>query len=187
MSNCSKMSHSPSPQELKEEGMRLFQQGKRREALALFEQAAASFANQENLGGQAEMLNNIGVIQRLQGQKDTAVNTLTQAADLFHQIGDTSRQAQTLGNLGDLYASQKKYTEAARHYSNAAAQFAQSDEKEKQAQVLRALSLMEMRRGQWLPAIMRMEESLQARPRLSFPQRLFKWLLRFANRLLGGQ
>lgn len=181
------MSNSPSPQDLKEEGLRLFQQGKRSEALAVFEQAAAGFAAQEDVVSQAEMLNNIGVIQRVQGQMEAAVATLTQAADLFNQIGDASRHAQTLGNLGDLYAGQKNYTEAARHYSNAAAQFAQSNEKEKQAQVLRALSLMELRRGQWLAAIMRMEESLQARPRLSLPQRLFKWLLRFANRLLGGQ
>lgn len=181
------MNNSLSPQDLKEEGMRLFQQGKRREALAAFEQAAAGFAAQEDVGNQAEMLNNIGVVQRVQGEWQTAVTTLTQAADLFQQIGDATRQAQTLGNLGDLHAGQKNYTEAARQYSNAAAQFAQSNEKEKQAQVLRALSLMELRRGQWLAAIMRMEESLQARPRLSLPQRLFKGLLRFANRLLGGQ
>jgi tetratricopeptide (TPR) repeat protein len=181
------MSDSLSPKALKDKGMRLFQQGKQHEALAIFEQAAASFAAQEDLGNQAEMLNNIGVIQRVQRQLDTAVTTLTHAASLFQQIGDVSRHAQTLGNLGDLYAGQKKYADAARHYSDAAAQFAQSNEKEKQAQVLRALSLMELRRGQWLAAIMRMEESLKARPRLSFPQRLFKWLLRFANHLLGGQ
>jgi tetratricopeptide (TPR) repeat protein len=185
--NCANMSQSLSPHDLKDEGMRLFQQGKRREALATFEQAAAGFAAQEDVGNQAEMLNNIGVIQRVQGELDTAVSTLIHAADLFNQVGDASRHAQTLGNLGDLYAGQKKYTDAARHYSNAAAQFAQSNEKEKQAQVLRALSLMELRRGQWLAAIMRMEESLQARPRLSFPQQMFKWLLRFAKRLLGGQ
>jgi len=181
------MSNSLFPQELKDEGMRLFQQGKRSQALAIFEQAAVAFAAQEDVGNQAEMLNNIGVIQRVQGKLDTAVTSLNQAANLFAQIGDSSRHAQTLGNLGDLYAAQKKHTEAARHYSDAAAQFAQSNEKEKQAQVLRALSLMELRRGHWLAAIMRMEESLQVRPRLSFPQKIFKWLLRFANRLLGGQ
>jgi len=181
------MSHSLSPQELKDEGMRLFQQGRHKDALAAFEQAAAAFAAQKDMGNQAEMLNNMGVVLRVRGEMDTAVTTLTQAATLFAQIGDNTRRAQTLGNLGDIYAQQKKYTEAARHYSDAAAQFAQSNEKENQAQVLRALSLMELRRGQWLAAIMRMEESLQARPRLSFPQRIFKWLLRFANRLLGGQ
>ncbi len=181
------MNSSSDPQTLKDEGMRLFQQGKRREALAIFEQATAGFAAQEDIGNQAEMLNNMGVIQRVMGEKETAVTTLTQAADLFQQIGDASRQAQTLGNLGDLFAGQKKYTEAARHYSNAAAQFAQSNEKEKQAQVLRALSLMELRRGQWVAAIIRMEESLHARPRLSFPQKLFSWLLRLTSRLVGRQ
>lgn len=178
---------TPSPHTLKDEGMRLFQQGKRREALTTFEQAAAGFAAQDDVGNQAEMLNNMGVVLRVLGDVETAVTTLTQAADLFQQIGDASRHDQTLGNLGDIFAGQKKYTEAARHYSNAAAQFAQSNEKEKQAQVLRALSLMELRRGQWVAAIMRMEESLQARPRLSIPQHLFKWLIRFVNRLLGGQ
>lgn len=181
------MSNSLSPQDLKAEGMRLFQQGSHKDALAMFQQAANAFALQNDVGNQAEMLNNMGVIQRVQGELETAVSSLTQAADLFAQIGDTNRQAQTLGNLGDLYAGQKKYTEAARHYSNASAQFAQNNEKEKQAQVLRALSLMELRRGQYLTAIMRMEDSLQARPRLSIPQHLFKWLLRFANRLLRGE
>lgn len=181
------MSNSLSPQALKDEGMRLFQQSKHKQALAAFEQAAAAFAAQEDVGNQAEMLNNMGVVLRVQREMDTAVTTLTQAAQLFAQIGDHNRHAQTLGNLGDIYAQQKKYTEAARLYSDAAAQFAQSNEKENQAQVLRALSLMELRRGHWLAAIMRMEESLQARPRLSFPQQIFKWLLRFANRLLGGQ
>ncbi|MCA9919239.1 MAG: tetratricopeptide repeat protein [Anaerolineales bacterium] len=96
------MNSFPSPQTLKDEGMRLFQQGKRREALAAFEQAAAGFATQDDLGNQAEMLNNIGVVLRVLGDGETAVSTLTQAANLFQQIGDTSRHAQTLGNLGDL-------------------------------------------------------------------------------------
>ncbi len=181
------MSNALSPNDLKAEGMRLFQQGSHNDALVMFQQAADAFAAQNDVGNQAEMLNNIGVIQRVQGKLETAVSSLTQAADLFAQINDTGRQAQAQGNLGDLYASQKKYTEAARHYSNASAQFAQINEKEKQAQVLRALSLMELRRGQYLPAIMRMQESLQARPHLSIPQHLFKWLLRFATKLLRGE
>ena len=181
------MNNSLSPQDLKAKGLRLFEQGNRDQALATFEQAAAAFAEQEDAGEQAEMLNNMGVILRVKGQMDTAVSTLQQAADLFAQIGDSTRQAQTLGNLGDLYANQKKHTEAARFYSDAAAQFAQSNEKEKQAEVLRALSLMELRRGQYLAAIMRMDESLQARPRLSVPQHLFKWLLRFTSKLLRGE
>ncbi len=180
------MDNAVSPQDLKDEGLRLFQQGKHSQALSTFEQAAAAFAAQDDFGSQAEMLNNMGVVLRVQGKVDTAVTPLTHAADLFARMGDRARHAQALGNLGDLYASQKKYTEAARHYSNAAAEFAQCGEKEKQAQVLRALSLMELRRGQWLAAVMRMEESLLARPRLSLPQHLFKWLLRFATKLMHG-
>ena len=67
------MNSSPTPHTLKDEGMRLFQQGKRREALPLFEQASAGFAAQEDVCNQAEMLNNMGVVLRVLGDWETAL------------------------------------------------------------------------------------------------------------------
>lgn len=175
-----------SPEKLKERGQTLFRRGATDEALAVFEQAAAGFAGQDDVVGQGEMLNNMGVIYRVRREWETAVTTLTQAQTLFQQAGDVNRQAQTLGNLGDLYAARKKPDDAARSYSQAASLFAQVKDRDKQSQVLRALSLLRLRQGHWLEAMMRMEESLTVAPRLGPGKWLFRWLLRFALGLFGG-
>ena len=175
------------PEELKAQGQALFQRGAHQEALAVFEQAAAGFAGQNDVIGQGEMLNNMGVIYRVRREWETAVSTLNQAQTLFQQSEDVNRQAQTLGNLGDVYAAQKKRDDAARCYSQAAALFAQNNDRDKQSQMLRALSLLRLRQGHWLEAMMRMEESLAVAPRLGPVKWLFRWLLRFALGLMGGR
>lgn len=173
--------------ELKEEGLRLFQAGDYEGALAQFETAVSAFAAANNLTGQAEMWNNIGVIQRMRGKRDLALPALTQAADAFAQLGDANRQAQALGNLGDLHGFGKKPEEAARCYSDAAALFAQDGDRDKQAQVLRALSLLRLRQGKVMQAMMHMEESLTANPHAGFFGGIFRGLLRFALKLMGAR
>ncbi len=173
--------------ELKEEGLRLFQAGDYEGALDRFETAVSTYATAENLTGQAEMWNNIGVIQRMRGKHEPARQALTQAADAFAQLGDQNRQAQALGNLGDLYAFTKKPEEAARCYSDAAAIFAQDGDREKQGQVLRALSLMRLRQGRFMQAMMHMEESLTANPRPGFFGSIFRGMLRFVLKLMGAR
>lgn len=171
-------------EEHKAEGLRLFQAGAYDEAVAAFEAAKTAYADADDAAGQGEMLNNIGVIRRLQGKRELAQSALTEAITLFVQAGDRNRQAQALGNLGDVYAT-KDRVEAARCYSDAAQLFAEDGDREKQSQVLRALSLMRLRQGRFLDAMMRMEESLSMRSRLGpFPW-LFRGMLRFALKLFG--
>lgn len=177
----------PTADQLKAQGLHLFEQGKRDEALAIFETAVAAYANEGNEDGRAEMLNNIGVIQRVKGNPQAAIAALTEAGELFSQIGNSDKQAQTLANLADLYAFTKHQDEAARSYSEAAALFAQINQREKQSQVLRSYSLMRMKQGQWLEAMMRMEESLSVRPHLGPLRWIFRSLLRFSLGLFGAR
>lgn len=173
-------------EEQKTEGMRLFQLGAYDEAVTAFTTAVAAYANDDDAAGQGEMLNNIGVIRRLQGKREEAQTALNEAAALFVQAGDRNRQAQALGNLGDAYASRDR-AEAARCYSDAAQLFAEDGDREKQSQVLRALSLMRLRQGRFVEAMLRMEESLTARPRLGAFPWLFRGMLRFALKLFGAR
>ncbi|MCA9924130.1 MAG: tetratricopeptide repeat protein [Anaerolineales bacterium] len=175
------------PDQLKEEGLQQFQRGNYEAALEVFETAVSLYTSTNNPSGQAEMLNNIGVIYRLHRNLDAAVDALSQAETLFGRIGDVERQGMTLGNLGDLYVAQKKHTEAARSYSNASERLAQAGARDKQSQVLRALSLMRLRQGQWLQAMMHMEESLSVRPRVGLGGWIFRGLLRFVLRLMRGE
>ena len=70
---------SDSPTHLKEEGLRQFKSGHYDEALATFGAAATAFATIPDNIGQAEMLNNMGVIYQLKGQYDGAATALQQA------------------------------------------------------------------------------------------------------------
>ena len=172
---------------LKEEGLALFARGTRTQALAKFEEALQAYTAENNRAGQAEALNNVGVIQRLQGKREAALQALQEAETIFGEIGDHNRQAQALGNLGDLYAAKRKRDEAARCYSEAAALFAQTNDPFRQSQVLRALSLLGMRNGRWFEAMARMEESIRVNPHPSLGQRLFRWLLRLVLGMSGGR
>ncbi len=171
---------------LKEEGLRKFQRGDYDGALTTFETAVNAYATANNHTGQAEMYNNIGVIHRLRGQHETALQAFQSAQTHCEAAGDDNRRAQILGNLGDLYGAQGNRDQAARSYSDAAALFAQTGDRAKQSQVLRAISLMRLRQGQWLEAMMRMEESLTVNPHRGFFGSLFLGLIRFALRLFGA-
>ena len=92
--------------ELKEAGLALFRQGQRQEAIARFEEAAASYAAAGDKTGEGEALNNIGVIRRLERDWPAAQEAFQRAQTLFAETGDQARQAQVTGNLGDLYAYQ---------------------------------------------------------------------------------
>jgi tetratricopeptide (TPR) repeat protein len=178
------MTSQPAEQ-LKAQGMQLFQQKRYDEALGVFVTAVTAYASEGNENGRAEMLNNIGVIQRVKGKPQLAIAALKEAGEIFSELRDVDKQAQTLGNLADLYAAVRQQDEAARCYSEAAALFAQIGAREKQSQVLRAYSLMRLRQGQWLEAMMRMEESLSVKPHLGPFRWFYRGMLRFALGLFG--
>lgn len=179
--------NTPTADQLKAQGLALFQEGNKDEALVVFQTAVAAYAQEGNEDGRAEMLNNIGVIQRVKGNNQAAIAALSEAGEIFSQLGNTDKQAQTLANLADLYAFNKQQDQAARYYSEAAALFAQLNQRQKQSQVLRTYSLMRMKQGQWLEAMLRMEESLSIRPRLGPLRWFYRALLRFALGLMGAR
>ncbi|MCL4262007.1 MAG: tetratricopeptide repeat protein [Anaerolineae bacterium] len=178
--------NTPTTDQLKAQGLALFQEGKKNEALIVFETAVAAYTQEGNEDGRAEMLNNIGVIQRVKGNNQAAIAALSEAGEIFSQLGNTDKQAQTLANLADLYAFNKQQDQAARCYSEAAALFAQLNQRDKQSQVLRTYSLMRLKQGQWLEAMLRMEESLSIKPRPGPLRWFYRALLRFALGLMGA-
>lgn len=178
--------NNPAGENLKQEGLRLFQQGDHDAALETFTNAVAAYAAAGDETGQAEMYNNIGVIQRGRGRYDEALQAFHQAQNHCAAAGDVNRQAQILGNLGDLYSAQGERDTAAHSYSDAAALFAQTGDPAKQSQVLRALSLLRLRQGNWLEAMMRMEESLNVKPRRGLFGGIFLGMIRFALKLFGA-
>ena len=176
---------SISPDSLKEEGLRLFNQGDREGALAAFEKAAQAYHDGDDAAGEAEMNNNVGVIYRFKRDWPAALEALQRAEAGFKEAGDRKRQGQVMGNMGDLNASMGEYETAARSYSRSSELLAAAGEGDLQGQVLRAYSLMRLRQRRWIEAIDLMALSIDVRKRPSFGQRIFYQLLQFARRLLG--
>jgi tetratricopeptide (TPR) repeat protein len=172
--------------ELKQRGMEAYRRGDYKGATEIFQQAAASYEAAGEPAGHGEMLNNLGVIYRLEKEYERAEAALEQAEQIFVEIGDHNRHAQTLGNRADLRMDQDRREEAAADYRAAADLFEADGDGWKGAQVLRALSLLRLRQRRWLEAIMIMQESLETRPRLGPGQWLMKQLFGFALGLIRG-
>ena len=181
------MATTTTPDDLKALGLKQFQQGQYAQAVETFNTAVSAYAEAGDENGRAEMFNNIGVTQRTRKKNEEAITAFNKALLIFEAQGDLHKLAQTQANLADLYQFSKQQDEAARFYSEAAATFAQLGDKQKQSQVLRAYSLMRMRQGQWVEALMRMEESLTVKPRLGPLRWLFRGVLRFALGLMGAR
>jgi tetratricopeptide (TPR) repeat protein len=174
------------PESVKEEGMALFKQGARDEALVQFQKAAEGFGEQEDYLNQAEMFNNIGVIHRINRQWQPAEDALLQAEASFAELGNDVKRAQVLGNLGDLNARRKEFERAENYYSASSELFASTGAYDMQADVLRALCILQIKRRHWWEAVDSLDKSLKVRPKPSTLQRLLSWFLRFALKVLSG-
>jgi tetratricopeptide (TPR) repeat protein len=176
-----------SAQELKEEGLRLFQEGLYEEAVAMFERAREAFAAEGNDIEVAETVNNLGVIYRMQGQWDEAIAALEQAKATFVRLGDRSREAQTLGNLGGLYASKGERDQAHECLRQAADVFAELGDDQRYGETLLALGVQEWKTGDRSGGLATYETGLHTLEKPTVSQKALRGLLGLRNRLLGTQ
>jgi tetratricopeptide (TPR) repeat protein len=178
--------------ELKQQGLALFAKGDYKAAFAAFEAAADAYGEADDLFGQAEMLNNLGVLYRMRRDWMAALKHLTEARTIFADIENVYFEAQVWANLGDLHANQKQLDKAAMAYSQASALFGQlpnpdEDLRWKWGQALRAMSLIRLRQRRIMQAIAVMEQSLNARGSLDPFAWLFRAMLRLALQLMGAR
>jgi tetratricopeptide (TPR) repeat protein len=135
-------------QGLKEEGLRLFQEGLYEEATAKFRQAQEMFATEGNEIEATEMVNNLGVVYRMQDKWNEAIEALEEARAAFVRLGDRNREAQTLGNLGGLYASKRERDKAKECLRQAADIFADLGDAQRQGETLVALAAQQLKTGE---------------------------------------
>lgn len=177
----------PSAQELKQEGMRLFQEGLYEEAAVQFGQAREMFAAEGNEIEAAEMMNNLGVVHRMQGEWDQAIETLEEAQAIFVRLGDGGHEAQTLGNLGGLYASKGERDKAKECLRQAADIFAELGDHQLQGETLLALGVQRWKTGDRSGGLATYEAGLQVLQKPTVGQRALRNLFNLRTRLLGGR
>src|SRR5688572_24032566 len=136
------------PEKLKEEGLRLFQDGAYAEAIENFNHAHRGFMDAGQNLDAAEMLNNIGVIYRIENQLPQAAEKLEAALKIFEESGDLSRAAQTLGNLAPLYNKQGATDKALATFTRAAEIFEELGDRSRRGEILMAKGVLMFDKGQ---------------------------------------
>ncbi|NDJ53762.1 MAG: tetratricopeptide repeat protein [Chloroflexi bacterium] len=174
------------PEALKEEGLRLFQEGARPEALSKFQQALTAFESADDHLGAAEMLNNIGVVHRVEGRTKEAAEALEKSRLAFQQAGDRNREAQALGNLAPLYISMEEHDKAFETYTDAAAIFEEIGENDLAGETLIAQGLHQFNQGNRMVGIGLYEKGLTHLSQPTMQQKMLRSMLKLRMRLLFG-
>jgi tetratricopeptide (TPR) repeat protein len=180
------MNDAMSAQDMKEEGLRLFQEGLYPEAADRFERAREMFVAEQEEVEAAEMLNNLGVIHRMQRDWDEAISALEEARTAFTRLGDRNREAQVLGNLGGLYASQGKREKAKQCLEDAASLFADLGDEQRHGETLLALGVQHWKSGDRQKGLTAYQTGLQVLKKPSVGQKALRGLLNLRSRLLGS-
>ena len=175
-----------SAQDTKEEGLRLFQEGLYPEAAEKFEQAREMFVAEEDEVEAAEMLNNLGVVHRMQRDWDKAIAALEEARAAFTRLCDRNREAQVLGNLGGLYAGQGKRDMAKECLQEAAGLFGELGDEQRHGETLLALGVQHWKSGDRQEGLVTYQAGLETLKEPSVGQKALRSLLDLRTRLLGS-
>jgi tetratricopeptide (TPR) repeat protein len=176
-----------SAQELKQEGLRLFQEGLYEEAITRFGQAQERFAAEGNEIEMAEMMNNLGEIYRRQGEGDEAKAALDEARATFVRLGDRSREAQTLANLSRLYAGRGERDKAEECLRQAADIFAGLGDAQRQGETLLELGKQMWKAGDRSRGLAAYEAGLRTLQKPTVGQKALRGLSNLRTRLLSGR
>lgn len=177
---------SDEAKQLRDEGIRLFEEGSFPQAIETFGRAQEAFAAAGDEAMAAEMLNNVGVVYREQGEHDKALEPLEAALAAFGKLGDRSREAQSLGNLGGLYSALNDKDKAIESYRKAIKIFGDLDDHNREGETLMALGLMQFKNGQRSDGMAAYEAGLLLVDKPTARQKNLKRLLKVRQRLLGG-
>ncbi len=166
------------------QGLALFRAGRLEEARRAFESARLAAQNEHDVRGEAEAINDLGVVCQKLKQRDSAKQNFETAIALFARIDDDSRRAQALGNLGTLLAELKKFREAEMRLEQAAEIFHRYGDKQNEALTLKWLSRTHMQQGDFLGAIFAYERALARLEPLPLAQKLLRKFLQIPLRIL---
>ncbi|MGQ9517719.1 MAG: tetratricopeptide repeat protein [Anaerolineae bacterium] len=179
--------HTPPTSEieaLKSAGVEAFRRGDWQTAENAFLGALTHYESVGDEAGQGEMRVNLGVLAIQRGDYAGAEGLLLEALATFRKLGRRSEEAQTLGNLGTLYERRGQAGQAAGYYRQAVTIFEELGERENAQATLAALTRLQVTHHRWLESLFTYERMLAAGQKLSFKQRMFRWLFRIMSRLM---
>jgi len=173
-------------EELKEQGIKLFQQRDYEAAVKIFQQAREAYVAEDKPDMGAEMLANIGLVHRSLGEHQQALDTMQESLNIFQEMGDNLRVAKSLGNMGGVYVALGDKEQAYNCYRQAADIFEELGEKKLYGETLIAMGDLQVRDGKLMRGAATYEVGLENLENLSPSQKIIKGLLGVRGKLTGG-
>ena len=177
---------STSAEELKNQGVKLFQQQDYEAAARTFQQAQDAYNEAGQHDMSAEMLTNIGLVHRALGEHQQALDMMQQALNIFQELDDAKRTAMVLGNMGGVYSGLGDKEQAYKCYRQAADIFAEIGETKLHGETLVALGSLQMREGKFTAGAATYTAGLDELDSLSASQKIIKGLTGTISKLTGG-
>jgi tetratricopeptide (TPR) repeat protein len=180
------MPPEPSAASLEAEAAAAYRAGRLEEAVSLFEASSRAYTDMGDHCKASEMANNLSVALLRSRRPKEALEAVRRTPEVFESLGDRSRQAMALGNRAASLEECGLWIEAEHDYRAAAHLFTELGEKDHLAHCLKALSRLQLKRGQPVEATLSMQSALEAKRPTGLLRRVLLWLLRLARRLTGS-
>jgi tetratricopeptide (TPR) repeat protein len=177
----------PTPNELQEQGVRLFDQHDYEAAARSFQEAKDGYAAEGKDDLVAEMKVNIGFVHSSLNEYQQALELMQEALRTFQEMGDKSRTAQVLGNLGSVYVSLNDKEQALSHYRQAADIFTELGDKERYSEILMAIGQMQIRDWKFFEGAAYYQLALQDKQNLTGTQKIIKRLSNLIASMSGAK
>lgn len=171
--------------QLKEQGIELYNQYDYEAAARIFQEARDAYAADGRTDMVAEMKVNIGLTHRALGEAQQSLELMQEALRVFEEMDDKMRMAQVLGNLGGTYVALNDKEQAELSYRQAAVLFDELGENELYAETMATLSSMQMRGGRLVLGSASYQGAMQRTKKMTFVQRFMNWFTRMVTRLTG--
>lgn len=163
--------------DLKAQGLRLYQAEKFAEAAQAFAQAAHLLAEAGQAVPSAEMRNNAGVAYMAQKNWPQALEVLQGTPEIFRAHGAAQREAEALANLAAAHEGVGDVAQAMQEYLDAIDKLNAVGERDTRAACYKKLGALYHKAGQQWPAIGAIEAGLSLSSELTTEERRLKSVL----------
>jgi tetratricopeptide (TPR) repeat protein len=167
-------------------GMARYQEGDFEGAIAHFMQARQAYESAGDQPKSLEVRNSLGVTLVRAGRPAEALRVVEGTAQGFEELGDRSNAAKAYGNLATAQEACGDHAAAEASYRLAADRFAELGDRDNHNLTMKALSQLQLRRGQPLMAALSMQSALEDKPNPGLRERWLLRLLKVPFRILRG-
>ena len=165
--------------QIKDDGMKLYRDGRYEEAAAKFVEAQQAFAAEGNAKEAAECINNRGVCWRQAAKFDEATAAFEEARAAFQALNDSMGEAQVLGNLAALADSSGDGKQALDLYQQAVEIFEKLNAQDYVKDTYTAISKLKLKQRDFMGAITSFDAGLEQLDNPNLVERM-------ARKILGG-